>query len=310
MCRIWEDKGGVSIKREPCVHMENKRMRICVLPYDGGRIVSLYDKKYGFEQIWTNQRTQNLTRYYAANYDDLSASGIEEAFPTVQPCVYEGVELPFFGEVWSAPWEYELLTFGHAVAIRLWCSSSVFPAKITKTFMLEQDSTTLTTEYIVENIGPGAFPYIFGVHPSVCITEDTQILVPQGRYKTGFLYPPSLTQEKTFDWPCLEKMDLSHAYTFSNNLCVNFYTESVQQGSYGFFHKSRGCGMEIRSSPEDFPCLSLWLIYGGWRGHYCVMSEAFTCWPAVLTEAIKLKMHQTLQPSRKKTYVVYYDLLG
>lgn len=307
-CSVWESKDATRAQESCAVHLENSRLRVSILPQDGGRIISLYDKKHDYEHIWTNRRTQRLGRYYGANYDDLSASGIEEAFPTVQPCTLDGVMLPFFGEAWSVPWEYEIETGGKQACVRLWCETSITPARLTKTFLLKEDGSTLVTEYRIENLGAGEFPYIFGVHPSVCITEDTSITVPQGGYRTGYLYPSGLTGENEFSWPVLDGMDLSQTRPFADNVCVNFYTDAVKEGCYGFFHRKNGCGLEVRFSPGDFKSLSLWLIYGGWRGHYCVMSEMFSCWPADLAEAVSGGKQETLPAGAARAYTVEYGL--
>ncbi len=307
--RVWETKDPARIDRS-VLHMENARVRLSVLPCDGGRLISLYDKQHDFEHIWTNERTRRLPRFYGANYDDLSASGLEEAFPTVQPCEIDGVTLPFFGEVWPIPWEYEIETDGDEAAIRLWCTTSITPAKLTKTFLLKGNEARLVTQYRVENLGAGSFPYLFGVHPSVCVTEDTRVIVPQARYRTGYLYPPDLTEQKEFAWPELSGKSLAKTYPFADNLCVNFYTDNVKDGSYGFYHNKEKCGINILFSPEDFKSLSIWLIYGGWRGHYCAMTEMFSCWPADLRQALERGIHETLQAGEAREYKVAYELTG
>ena len=96
----------ITQKNRTVLLLENDLLKAEIFPHDGGRIVSLIDKSSGREFIWTNPRTNNLTRTYGANYDNLSAGGIEEAFPTGYPDNYNGDELPFFGEIWTVGWDF------------------------------------------------------------------------------------------------------------------------------------------------------------------------------------------------------------
>ena len=103
---IMKNEKIITRENNTVLYLENDIIKAEILPDDGGRLVSLVDKSSGREYIWTNPRTKNLLRTYGANYDNLSAGGIEEAFPTGYPDNHNGDELPFFGEIWSVGWEY------------------------------------------------------------------------------------------------------------------------------------------------------------------------------------------------------------
>ena len=99
----------MSVSSNGLITLENERMLAQFNPQDGARLVSLVEKGTGTALIWTNKRTRHVTRYYGYNYDGLSNGGVEEAFPTVQPCAFADAEkLPFFGEIWTIPWEVQM----------------------------------------------------------------------------------------------------------------------------------------------------------------------------------------------------------
>ena len=77
--------------------LENERLLVAVLPDDGGRMVRLFDMLAQCELLWQNPRTSRVRRYYGCCYDDMSAGGVEEAFPTVLACKHMRAELPSFG---------------------------------------------------------------------------------------------------------------------------------------------------------------------------------------------------------------------
>ena len=124
-------------------------------------MVRLFDKLAQCELLWQNPRTSRVRRYYGCCYDDMSAGGVEEAFPTVLACKHMRAELPSFGEVWTLPWQETRDEKG----ITLETDSLVWPAHLKK--VLRLDGTRLCVSYTVEHIGTDAFTYLFGFHPAL-----------------------------------------------------------------------------------------------------------------------------------------------
>ena len=133
----------MSVSSNGLITLENERMLAQFNPQDGARLVSLVEKGTGTALIWTNKRTRHVTRYYGYNYDDLSNGGVEEAFPTVQPCAFADAEkLPFFGEIWTIPWEVQM----RSNMLTLSCQCPIFPAEVKKIFSFSQDGWSLITD--------------------------------------------------------------------------------------------------------------------------------------------------------------------
>lgn len=262
------------------VRLESGSVLVEVIPLDGGRISRLYDKVHDCELIWSNPRTSNVKRYYNCNYDDLSASGIEEAFPTVQPCVAGDTALPFFGEVWTIPWQSEQ----RENEVVLECFSPVWTAKLCKKLCLEDN--VLTVEYEITNTHSQAFHYIFGFHPSLCIYKGSQLYMPKGSYDMYLAPDMKKGAIESFAWPWYRDRDLSDIDMDAETEFYNFLTCPVTQGCYGIRHPQKNTGLKIEFDANYFKCLSIWPIYGGFRGHKCIMTEAFSAWPAQLDLAV------------------------
>ena len=286
--------------------LENQWMQVVLDPADGGRVISLKDTATQTPLIWTNERTEHVQRYYACNYDDLSNSGIEEAFPTVQPCPFEDIQqLPFFGEVWTLPWKAEKIPEGYVLS----CKSPSFPAELQKTFSFSEDGKTLVTRYQIHNIGTKDFPYIFGVHPSLTLYQDSALYAPEEHYTLYVSMPEKADGNSEMDWPVWNGIDFRKARPSDSLGCYNLVAMPVQGNHYGVVHTGRGVGLDVAYDPAYFRCLSLWPIYGGFRGHTCLMSEVFTCYPASLDEAVELGLATVLKKGDCHTTTVSYRIL-
>jgi hypothetical protein len=308
-CRYSEEIHHEYGRTQRILTLENEALLVQALPWDGGRVTRLVDQISGYDHIWTNDRTRALLRTYAANYDDLSNSGIEEAFPTVGSCTWSEAILPFFGEVWSAPWEVNLLVANQdEIKVLLESYCSIYPARIAKTFTLKADFPELQVDYEIENIGAEEFSYVFGVHPSVRINPATLIELPASQYSINYLYPANFSSERAFTWPRFSGLDLRQAGRSDDKLCINFLSSDGSGGDYAFYESDKNSGLRISYDPELFQCLSIWLIYGGWRGHYCAMTEFFTSWPASLTEAVTAGLAKRLAKASKTSTSVIYSI--
>lgn len=287
--------------------LENEWIQVTIDPSDGGRVINLIDRSSNTPLIWTNPRTSHVRRYYGCNYDDLSNSGLEEAFPTVQPCAFEDIQqLPFFGEVWTLPWR---VCSHSACSIILSCQSPCFPAEIRKSFFFSKDGKALCTNYEIQNIGVKPFPYVFGVHPSLTLFEDSQLYAPKETYQLYVSMPQKVQGIPQMEWPIWNGLNFSQAMPSESLGCYNLVAMPVRGAHYGVYHPGRGVGLDVHYDPSFFRCLSLWPIYGGFRGHTCLMSEVFTCYPAGLDEAIRLGLAQWLEAGQVQRTSVFYQIL-
>lgn len=282
------------------VILQNNGLIAEIIPEDGGRLSRLYSRKHDAELIWSNPRTENAGRYYACNYDDLSASGIEEAFPTVQPCTVDGISLPFFGEIWTIGWRGEAADD----SVSLECFSPIWPARISKTIMLSEDC--LSYDYAIRNIGYSNISYIFGFHPSFSVYEDTEIVLSSGSC-TMLIDPCTCSSCMVdFEWPLFGTVDISRAYPSGKGNYCNFIRYPVSEGRYAIQHPSKGIRTDVVFDSSVFPLLSIWPLYGGCRGLECIMTEAFTAWPAVLSDAIAAGTASVLRPDEEFRTSVRY----
>src|SRR5512137_2831249 len=95
----------------PAWRLEDDALRIIVVPEAGGKIVSLLDRRTGYE--WLIQPAHaNPFRLLPPGsvYNDEQVGGWDEMLPTIlagpdpEPGPYEGAALPDHGELWTMVW--------------------------------------------------------------------------------------------------------------------------------------------------------------------------------------------------------------
>jgi hypothetical protein len=132
--------------------------------------------------------------------------------------------------------------------------------------------------------------------------------MPEGEYRIEFLHPKDLETARTFQWPKFGSIDLSISGRPEDDRCFNFLTDNVSSGTYRFIDAGNKSSLSIRFDHSYFRCLSIWLIYGGWRGHYCAMTEFFTSWPAALDQAVDAGLARTLKGKEVARTSVTYSI--
>ena len=110
--------------------------------------------------------------------------------------------------------------------------------------------------------------------------------------------------EQSFKKLC-EIQDLALETDDKGNYC-NFIRYPVLEGRYAILHSSKGIRTDVIFDSSVFPLLSIWPLYGGCRGLECIMTEAFTSWPAVLSESIADGSASVLSPGEEFRTSVRY----
>ena len=154
------------------VVLESDRLRVTVLPDKGADIFELVDVVSGidvlFKAPWgllppgSPARAEAAGLEFIGNYE----GGWQELLPNANDaCVYEGIELPFHGEVALLPWEADVIEDGDdALAVRLSVRCRLLPFRLERTMRLATGSADLVLEETVTNEGPERLPFVWGHH--------------------------------------------------------------------------------------------------------------------------------------------------
>jgi len=83
----------------------------------------------------------------------------------------------------------------------------------------------------------------------------------------------------------------------SNTVDMHYATEFAE-GWLAVTDTSARVGFGLSFPKDVFRSIWLWLVYGGWRGLYCVAVEAWTGFPASLESAVRNGIYASLDAGK------------
>lgn len=290
-CTITDDWTYRGMKT---VILENEFVRATVLVDFGAKIHEFIYKPSNRDFMYHHPRVECRTPVFSANVDNWWTGGLDEAIPTGHPCSYKGEELPFLGEVWSLPWDYEIQKRSRdEVVVYLRRPLIISPLIVERWISLHQGEKMLRFRHKITNVGNAAFEFLWGLHPGFAIHSDCRIDLPAGEMLVQESSPDNrLGQAGThYDWPFAndrwgEPIDMRTIPSAKVGTMDFHYATDLKDGWLALTDTKRKEGVALVFPKEIFPCAWLWLVYGGWRGIYTAAVEAWTGYPAKLSEAV------------------------
>jgi len=292
------------------IMLENQHLRAAVLPTLGAKIFQLIDKRLDLDLLYHHPRVELRTSHFGSNVDNWWSGGIDDAFPTGHPCVIDGEELPFLGEVWSMAWQWEQVS---PCSVKFTRFGVITPFRLSRTMTLNHDDRYLSVNYTLENVGTESFPYLWGIHPAVPIGRRTRIHVPatKGLYGDGTLKignsDTKIGSGASISWPFDSVTEISE---LPSGNWHHLYLTDVRQGWLAVTDDVTGAGFGMTFSLKDFPSVHLWVVDGGWRGIRCAVVEPWSGYPARLDEAIAVGQARVLAPGEcveTEVHIIAFD---
>jgi len=280
--------------------LESDRLRVTVLPEKGADIYELVDVASGvdvlFKAPWglrppgSPPRAEADGLEFIGNYE----GGWQELLPNANDaCAYDGVELPFHGEVALLPWETEVLDEREdAVGVRLSVRCRRLPFRLDRVMRLERGSADLVVEGTVTNEGASRLPFVWGQHLVVgppflepgCRLElpaKSIVTADQVWEKTARLEPGQRSQ-----WPygLLRRggtVDLREVPGPEAGSHDDLFVGDFSEGRATVTNSRLGLAFRLRWDEKVFPWVVLWQPYGGaidpsLAGSYALAVEPWT----------------------------------
>jgi hypothetical protein len=295
------------VSRHACVasltalQLENKWLKLSILPEVGAKIYDLISKPTGKNLLWHNPRIVPQTFPIESDFDNYWAGGWDDAFPTCDACTFRDQSYPSLGELRSLHWNVDFAgRLGGNLVAQLSAFGPISPVKALKTVTLERDSPIVRMSYKIINLAPTRIDFLWGTHPAMAINEHTILRVP-AKYgiATQCNQPAWGNVGQRYDWPILEaeagRMEMNKVKGVEANLCFGHYAIDLEDGWYAVEDSSSGEGFLLTFPLDQCPSLWLWLNYGGWRGHHHVILEPWTSVPVNLAQAHEQKTSRSLK---------------
>ena len=296
--------------------LENRRLRLTVLPELGAKLYDLVDKDADRNWLWHNPRLEPRQPVFGQNFDDWWAGGWDEVFPTCEVSTYQGETYPYLGELWSLPWTWEVVETGpSAIEVFLSRTTVIAPARMEKWIRLEGDEPVVRFRHRLTNVGTRPLDFVWGIHPCFAIGPGYRIDAPARAALVGHTATaPFGPVGTTYRWPAAAcggvTHDMRRVPPATQGWCEGHYLTELGGGWVALTDPGAAAGVGLVFPPEVFPVLWCWMVYGGWRGHYHVALEPWTGWPHQLDRAVAAGRHRTLAPGERlecETMAVVYE---
>lgn len=289
------------------VLLENRHLRLVVLPEAGGKLHALEDRATAREWLWRNPRIAPERAAIGASFDSHWSGGADAFFPTCYPCTVDGLAIPDSGEWWNVPWRHEVSQDASGVTITLRSGGRVYPVESRRTFHLPHDARHVRLGFSVRNVGNARLPFLLGFHPALEVRPGARIHLPQGTVRVDETSGGTMGNVgQTYRWPdlplpggSLADMGLVRppdAGVFGGH----FLFPDGGRAFWAVTDPAGGPGLGLAAS-QEFTGLWLWQVYGGWRGYHHVALEPWTGHPITLSRAVEAGTARWLDPGAEFT---------
>jgi len=273
-------------KDQPAITIESGEIRAQFLPGTGAKLCSLVYKPTETELLVQRPNDQYLLAPYDGDYvAQGECSGLDEMFPSIDRCFYEGypwrgTPIPDHGEVWSIPWACDesngRLHFAtHGVR---------FPYRLEK-WVSFADDATLHTDYRLTNLSGFDLDFMWAAHPMFNLEEGAELALPDGVRKiiTALSFDGSLGRNgDEFDWPIARladgrQRDLRRMQPVAAREVVKYFVKGrMPEGWCALTYPRSGFTLRLGWPVEQAPYLAVLPNEGGWQDLYNIFLEPAT----------------------------------
>lgn len=283
------------------VVLENRFLRVLVLPEAGAKIWQITYKPLDADLLWNNARTPPSRLPLNSRYDDVWSGGWDELFPNDEVATIAGEAYPDHGELWTGQWDFEPFSTPNEVGVRLRFVTPISAIQVEKTITLRRDSARIFFHHRFTNIGSAAFPFLWKLHPAMAVTAHHRIDFPPMQVELEPAFPGSLEgAHQPSRWPYVgigsKQVDLRKVPGVEERQLYFFYGTGLKQGWCALTNTATGLACGWHFDPSVFPCAWMFATYGGWRNHNVAVLEPCTGYPLNFAAMQAAGRERTLAP--------------
>jgi hypothetical protein len=277
----------------PIVRLESQHLRADVAPGIGGRVISLVDKKSGYEFLWRNKALPLELKPTGSEYDPNFYGGIDELLPNDLPETINGVSCPDHGELWTTPLTAEVSGDSLMLRARL----SKFGLAYEREMGLRPDSPWLDFKYRIANTTNEPREFLWKLHAALAVRAGDVIDCPA---RLARIVDSACSRFKTttpFLWPNIEGRAANVIPPRDGTLDF-FYLFDLTAGEMFWRRPSSGLKFAYRFDTRVFPYTWFFASYGGFLDHYTIILEPCTAMPMSINEAAAKQQCSRLDPGQ------------
>lgn len=271
----------------PGLALEGERLRLTLFPTAGAKILELVHRASGVDLLWQNPRVPLRATYPGVLFDDVWAGGWDELFPTDAECTLGDNTFHDHGDLWHGPWEWAVEEDdGETATVGLRRYTVALPCLVEKWVTLRRDGLDVRFRHRLTNLGAQPMPYAWNLHVAHAIGPDSRIHLPAAELAVVAEMPGRFAGAASLPWPRHGELDLAAVPPPTAGVTEWLHTTGPQAGWCAVTHPSRSLGLVLDFDPELFRTTWLWGVYGGWRGHYLLLTEPSTSPPGGLARNV------------------------
>jgi hypothetical protein len=265
------------------LEVDNEYFRLTLFPAAGAKILNLVHKASGFDLLWQNPRVPFRQTYPGAAFDDVWCGGWDELFPTDPACELSGNTFHDHGDLWYGPWEVTVeRDDGWEATLHLRRYAVALPCLMEKWITVRRGQPSIAFRHRLTNLGTQAVPFTWSLHVAHRISPTSRIHLPADSVAAVAGQAGRFADADAVGWPDHHGIDLGAVPAADSGLTEWLYPSRLAAGWCAVTHPDSGVGLGLAFDTSVFKTVWVWGVYGGWRGHYVLLTEPSTSPPGGL----------------------------
>jgi len=297
----------------PAVLLENRFLRVLILPSAGAKIWQITYKPLDAGLLWNNPRILPAALPLNSRYDDVWSGGWDELFPNDEVATIDGECYPDHGELWTGRWHAETFTGLDEVGVILTFTTPISSIRVEKTISLRRDDSRLRFRHQFTNLGAAPFPFLWKLHPAFAVSPQHRIDFPPMQVQLDPAFAGTLCGAASpFSWPHAQlasrQIDLRRIPNAEDRRLYFFYGTELQDSWCALTNTATRLSCGLRFDPSVFSSCWLFASYGGWRNYNVAVLEPCTGYPLNFEAMRSAGRALTLPPQRSLQTTVLFSV--
>lgn len=247
-------------KDRPAIAVECNAFSALFLPKDGAKLAS-FKTKDGYELL--AQAPGDIYRRLGldSNYIDCECSAFDDIFPTIDPCVINGMDYIDHGEVCRREHRYII----ENNSVRFQCALNNLNISYEKTVYIADD--TLCIKYMISNHNCFEFPFVWAGHMMFAGEKGAYVVSDYTvEDETEFMFGKPATLEQAH---ILEEYGANKEYKY-------YYTQPKAPIKCGIVYPGMQKQITVEFNNDIVKYLGVWMNPGDLNGMYNLALEPCT----------------------------------
>jgi hypothetical protein len=294
--------------------LENRELRVVVLPELGGKIWSIVSKRHDREMLWHHPRMAPRPAHYDAAYDNWFCGGWDDVFPNDYPVAIDDEAYPDHGEVWSMPASWSVRREDDAASIALEHRGIAIDTRFRKVITLREGERDLHLRYEIANEGRAPLAVHWKSHPALPLEAGARLHLPAKKVLVDEGFAEAFGTDE-FAWPDAPLpgggvRDLRALPDPDAGEVWFFYGLELEAGYFAVSYPAASVGFGLTFDPAVLTSVWIFASFGAWRNLNTIIIEPCTGYRARLDEAIAHGSATSLAPGAPIATEMIMTVLG